>query len=448
MNYKVGMVSLGCPKNQVDAEMLLFALQQYGYTLTGDAAMADVVIVNTCGFIASAKEEAIENILELAALKKEGKIKLLCVTGCLAERYRDQLLAELPEVDLVVGIGANARLPELIDETLAKKHTEKLFAGEKTELPLNGGRVQTTLPFYAYLKIAEGCDNHCTYCAIPSIRGRFRSRKMEDIIAEAKRLAAEGVTELVVVAQDTTRYGEDLYGHAALPELLRRLCEIEGLRWIRTLYTYPERITDELLDAIREEEKLVHYLDIPIQHCDGEILKRMNRRGDRASLTALISHIRERVPGIVLRTTMLVGFPGESEEQFADLCDFVREIGFDRLGCFAYSQEEGTPAAALDGQLPDEVKERRAELLMETQADIMIAKNEERVGQEVTVITEGFDRYAECFFGRSEADAPEIDGKIFFTVSGERPRLGDYLTVRLEEVMDYDLIGSAVEEAK
>lgn len=448
MNYKVGMVSLGCPKNQVDAEMLLFALQQYGYTLTGDAAMADVVIINTCGFITSAKEEAIENILEFAALKKEGKIKLLCVTGCLAERYRDQLLAELPEVDLVVGIGANARLPELIDEALAKKHTEKLFTGEKTDLPLNGGRIQTTLPFYAYLKIAEGCDNHCTYCAIPSIRGRFRSRKMEDVITEAKRLAAEGVTELVIVAQDTTRYGEDLYGHAALPELLRQLCEIEGLRWIRTLYTYPERITDELLDAIREEEKLVNYLDIPIQHCDGEILKRMNRKGDRASLTALISHIRERVPGIVLRTTMLVGFPGESEEQFAELCDFVREIEFDRLGCFAYSQEEGTPAAALDGQLSDEVKERRAELLMETQADIMIAKNEERVGQEATVITEGFDRYAECFFGRSEADAPEIDGKIFFTVSGERPRLGDYLTVRLEEVMDYDLIGSAVEEAK
>ncbi len=448
MNYKVGMVSLGCPKNQVDAELLLFALEQYGYTLTGDAAMADVVIVNTCGFITSAKEEAIENILEFAALKKEGKIKLLCVTGCLAERYRDQLLAELPEVDLVVGIGANARLPELIDEALAKKHTEKLFTGEKADLPLNGGRIQTTLPFYAYLKIAEGCDNHCTYCAIPSIRGRFRSRKMEDVIAEAKRLAAEGVTELVVVAQDTTRYGEDLYGHAALPELLRKLCEIEGLRWIRTLYTYPERITDELLDAIREEEKLVNYLDIPIQHCDGEILKRMNRKGDRASLTALISHIRERVPGIVLRTTMLVGFPGESEEQFAELCDFVREIEFDRLGCFAYSQEEGTPAAALDGQLSDEVKERRAELLMETQADIMIAKNEERVGQEATVITEGFDRYAECYFGRSEADAPEIDGKIFFTVSGERPRLGDYLTVRLEEVMDYDLIGSAVEEAK
>lgn len=448
MNYKVGMVSLGCPKNQVDAEMLLFALQQYGYTLTGDAAMADVVIINTCGFITSAKEEAIENILEFAALKKEGKIKLLCVTGCLAERYRDQLLAELPEVDLVVGIGANARLPELIDEALAKKHTEKLFTGEKADLPLNGGRIQTTLPFYAYLKIAEGCDNHCTYCAIPSIRGRFRSRKMEDVITEAKRLAAEGVTELVIVAQDTTRYGEDLYGHAALPELLRQLCEIEGLRWIRTLYTYPERITDELLDAIREEEKLVNYLDIPIQHCDGEILKRMNRRGDRASLTALISHIRKRVPGIVLRTTMLVGFPGESEEQFAELCDFVREIGFDRLGCFAYSQEEGTPAAALDGQLSDEVKERRAELLMETQADIMIAKNEERVGQEATVITEGFDRYAECFFGRSEADAPEIDGKIFFTVSGERPRLGDYLTVRLEEVMDYDLIGSAVEEAR
>lgn len=448
MNYKVGMVSLGCPKNQVDAEMLLFALQQYGYTLTGDAAMADVVIINTCGFITSAKEEAIENILEFAALKKEGKIKLLCVTGCLAERYRDQLLAELPEVDLVVGIGANARLPKLIDEALAKKHTEKLFTGEKTDLPLNGGRIQTTLPFYAYLKIAEGCDNHCTYCAIPSIRGRFRSRKMEDVITEAKRLAAEGVTELVIVAQDTTRYGEDLYGHAALPELLRQLCEIEGLRWIRTLYTYPERITDELLDAIREEEKLVNYLDIPIQHCDGDILKRMNRKGDRASLTALISHIRERVPGIVLRTTMLVGFPGESEEQFAELCDFVREIEFDRLGCFAYSQEEGTPAAALDGQLSDEVKERRAELLMETQADIMIAKNEERVGQEATVITEGFDRYAECFFGRSEADAPEIDGKIFFTVSGERPRLGDYLTVRLEEVMDYDLIGSAVEEAK
>ncbi len=442
-DIKVGMVSLGCSKNQVDAERMLYNLYEHGFELTADAALADVVVVNTCGFIAAAKEEAIENILEFATLKKEGKIKLLVVTGCLAERYRDELLEEMPEIDLAVGLGENGRLPELIMQAL--DFAPVTAWGEKEDLPEIGGRVRTTEAFTSYLKIAEGCDNHCTFCAIPSIRGRFRSRPMEELVDEATELADSGVTELTVIAQDTTRYGEDFGGKSQLPELLTALCEIEGLKWIRVLYAYPERIDDRLLEVMAAQEKIVKYLDIPIQHCCGEVLKRMNRQGDRESLTALMHHIREKVPGIILRTTLMVGFPGETKEQFAELCDFVKEIEFDRLGCFAYSQEEGTPAALLPDQLPEEEKAARADEIMELQADIMIRKNEAQVGKTVTVVTEGFDRYAECYFGRSAADAPEIDGKIFFTVTGNKPQVGDYLEVQIEDVMDYDLIGSCEE---
>ncbi len=333
MSVRVGMVSLGCPKNQVDAEHMLYSLRSEGFEIVQDAALSDVVIVNTCGFIESAKQEAIDTILEFCTLKQEGRIKAVICTGCLAERYREEVLNEIPELDAVIGIGSNDKLCSIIREVLERQESITDF-GDKCGLCLEGGRIISTQPFYAYIKIAEGCDNCCTYCAIPSIRGRFRSRKLEDIISEAKWLAENGVTELVVVAQDTTRYGEDIYGEPSLAKLLRELCRIDGLKWIRTLYAYPERITDELLDAIAEEEKLVKYLDIPIQHCNKEVLKRMNRHGDRETLTALIQKIRRRIPGITLRTTLIAGFPGETDEQFEELCEFVREMRFDRLRWF------------------------------------------------------------------------------------------------------------------
>lgn len=442
MSVRVGMVSLGCPKNQVDAEHMLYSLRSEGFEIVQDAALSDVVIVNTCGFIESAKQEAIDTILEFCTLKQEGRIKAVICTGCLAERYREEVLNEIPELDAVIGIGSNDKLCSIIREVLERQESITDF-GDKCGLCLEGGRIISTQPFYAYIKIAEGCDNCCTYCAIPSIRGRFRSRKLEDIISEAKWLAENGVTELVVVAQDTTRYGEDIYGEPSLAKLLRELCRIDGLKWIRTLYAYPERITDELLDAIAEEEKLVKYLDIPIQHCNKEVLKRMNRHGDRETLTALIHKIRRRIPGITLRTTLIAGFPGETDEQFEELCEFVREMRFDRLGCFAYSAEEGTPAAGMEDQIPLKIRERRAELIMEEQMFISDSLNEKALDKTIEVVTEGFDRYAECWYGRSAADAPEIDGKIFF-ISDTKLREGDYVSVHIDDTLDYDLIGTRI----
>ena len=362
MAVKVGIVSLGCPKNQVDAELLFGRLQQGGYELVGDAALADVAIINTCGFIESAKQESIDEILNFCTLKEEGRIKHVIITGCLAERYRDEVLKEIPEADAVVGIGCNADICGIIDRVMQGE--QPVCIGPKQDLPLEGERVLTTLPYYAYLKIAEGCDNCCSYCAIPMIRGRFRSRAMEPILQEAASLARDGIKELVVVAQDTTRYGEDLYGKPMLPELLRKLCGIEGIAWIRLLYCYPERITDELLEVIATEPKVAKYLDIPIQHADADILKAMNRTGNAEWLLGLMEKIRQKVPGITLRTTLIAGFPGETEEQFETLMNFVKKAKFERLGCFAYSQEENTPAGRMDGQLPEEVKERRAELVM------------------------------------------------------------------------------------
>ncbi len=442
MAIKVGIVSLGCPKNQVDAELLFGRLKNGGYELTGDAALADVAIINTCGFIESAKQESIDEILNFCTLKKEGQIKRVVVTGCLAERYREEILKEIPEADAVVGIGCNGEICDILDRVV--RGEQPVCIDEKGRLPLEGERVLTTLPYYAYLKIAEGCDNCCSYCAIPAIRGRFRSRTMEAIVEEAESLARDGVRELVLVAQDTTRYGEDLYGGAKLPELLRRLCKIEGFVWIRLLYCYPERITDELLEVIASEPKIAKYLDIPIQHADGEILRAMNRTGDAGRLLALVQKIREKVPGITLRTTLIAGFPGETEEQFETLVDFVKEAKFERLGCFAYSQEEGTPAAAMEGQLPEEVKERRAELVMLEQMRIHDRYNEEKVGTTLRVVTEGFDRYGEIYFGRSEADAPDIDGKVFFS-SEKKRQMGEFVQVEVDETMDYDLIGHAVD---
>ena len=443
MAYKVSVVSLGCPKNQVDAEMILANLLSHGFELSIVEAEADAIIINTCGFIESAKAEAIENILECAAYKKDGKLKALIVTGCLAERYKDDITVEIPEVDLVVGIGSNSKIAELVKDAIEGK--AKNSFGPKEDLDLNGDRLLGGYPFSAYIKISDGCNNCCTYCAIPKIRGQLRSRKIEEIVKEAQKLAEEGVSELIVVGQDTTAYGEDIYGKSMLAELLRELCKIEKLHWIRTLYTYPERISDELLDTIRDNKKLVRYLDIPLQHADGEILKRMNRKGDRESLTALIDRIRAKLPDITLRTTFITGFPGESEEQFCSLHEFIKETRFDRLGCFTYSAEEDTAAALFDNQIEEQIKARRMEIIMEDQSYIAGEKNGEKIGSVVEVLIEGWDDYIKCYFGRSAADAPEIDGKVFFT--SDRPLvIGEYAFVQVNDCLEYDLLGERVNE--
>lgn len=442
MAVRVGMVSLGCAKNQVDGEMLMASLKNAGYELSDDAALADVAIINTCGFIESAKAESIEEILELVTLKKEGRIKKIVVTGCLSQRYQQEIRKEIPEVDAVVGIGANGEIADIIGKIM-EDEIQEVFP-EKENMPLCGDRELSTPSYFAYLKIAEGCDNRCTYCAIPLIRGGYRSRTMESIVEEAQKLVDDGAKELIVIAQDTSRYGLDLYGELKLPELLRRLCQIEKLRWVRLLYCYPDTVTDELLDVMANEPKVLKYIDLPLQHASGKVLKAMNRRGDKESLTKLIAHMREKVPGLVLRTTLITGFPGETEEDFTELSEFVQEIRFDRLGCFAYSQEEDTPAALLPDQIDEETKNRRAEIIMEQQMEIMQQKGEEMVGKAVTVLTEGFDRYAECYFGRTAADSPDIDGKVFFTAQGNKPYFGQFVKVRIDDCMDCDLTGERI----
>lgn len=439
--YKISMVSLGCPKNQVDAEMMLYSLKQAGFEIGVPEAEADAIIVNTCGFIEDAKSEAIENILEAAQYKRDGKCKAVIVTGCLAERYRDDVTEEIPEADVCVGIGSNGDIARIVKEAIESKVSNSY--GKKEALNLNGKRILGGLPFTAYLKIGDGCDNCCTYCAIPKIRGRMRSRTIESCVAEAKELAAGGVRELIVVAQDTTAYGTDLYGESKLCELLRELCKIDGLEWIRTLYTYPERISDELLSLIASEPKLVKYLDIPIQHVNGEILKRMNRRGDRETLTALIKKIRAVVPDITLRTTLITGFPGETEGRYEQLHSFVKEIEFDRLGCFTYSAEEGTIAAEYDGQIDEQTKQDRAEHIMETQLDIAAAKNVKKIGTVQRVLIEGWDDYIKCYYGRSAADAPEIDGKVFFMAKRQLV-IGDFVDVQINDTIEYDLLGEQI----
>ena len=443
MAYTVGMVSLGCAKNQVDGEVLMASLKNAGFLTVDDAALADIAIVNTCGFIESAKRESIEEILELAALKKEGKIKKLVITGCLSERYQKEMHQELPEADAVLGIGANGDIAPLLTKMMEENTYVESFP-DKARMPLCGDRELTTPSYFAYVKIAEGCDNRCSYCAIPLIRGGYRSRTIESIEEECKSLVANGAKELVLIAQDTSRYGIDLYGEYSLAKLMARLCRIDGLRWLRVLYCYPDSITDELLDTMAQEEKIVPYIDLPLQHASGPILKAMNRRGDRQSLTALMNKIRERVPGVVLRTTLITGFPGETEEDFTELAEFVKDVKFQRLGCFAYSQEEGTPAAELPGQLDEEVKAHRAELIMDRQMEIMERQGMELIGKTLEVLVEGYDRYAECWFGRSWRDAPDVDGKIFFTTGGKRPRLGSFVQVMVEDCMDCDLTGRLV----
>ena len=439
MNKTVGLVSLGCAKNQIDAQLLLGALREAGYAVSPDPAECGVVIINTCGFIESAKQEAIETILEFAQLKQAGTVGALLITGCLAQRYGDELAAELPEVDGALGIGCNG---EIVSAVAAIMAGERYFAfGKREDLSFEGKRALSGPAYTAYLKIAEGCDNLCSFCAIPGIRGRFRSRPKENIIAEARRLVESGALELNLVAQDTTRYGEDIYGKLTLPELLGELCEIEGLRWLRLLYCYPDRITDQLLETIASQPKIVKYIDLPVQHACGKVLREMNRRGDATSLLALVEKIRKKIPGVALRTTMIAGFPGESEGEFEQLCDFVKATRFDRLGCFAYSQEEGTPAGERADQLDEETKRRRADIIMETQSYIAADIAQSMQGKTLEVLCEGHDKDRQEYFGRSPADAPDIDTKVYFTASAP-PAIGSFVRVQVTGADGYDLIAN------
>ncbi len=438
---RVGMVSLGCPKNQMDAELMLARLRDAGYEITAESGLADVVVVNTCGFIEDAKRESIDNILEFAQLKKEKQIRGIVVTGCLAQRYQEELVKELPECDGVLGLGANGDIAEAVETVLSGGRMTRF--PDRCQWVLDGPRLLTTPSFFAYLRIADGCNNRCAYCAIPLIRGDLRSRETDALVREAEELAAGGVKELVLVAQDTTMFGYDRVGRSLLPELLERLCAVDGLRWIRLLYCYPEHIDDELLAVMARQPKILRYLDVPLQHCSGRVLRAMNRPGDRASLTALFARIRAALPGVVLRTTILTGFPGETEEDFEELCDFIKDIRFERLGCFAFSSEEGTPAASLPGQIPDEVKNRRRDIVMQTQERIADEYNQAQVGKTLEVLVESFDKYAECWFGRSTADAPDIDGKVFFTTK-TRVVPGDLIRVQITDCLDWDLLGERV----
>lgn len=441
MTKKIGMISLGCPKNQVDAEIMLSKLSNNNFEIVNDPMDADVVIVNTCGFIEDAKKESIENILDMISFKEDCPELKVLVTGCLAERYQSEILDEIPEVDGVIGIGANEDICEICNKLIKGEKVEAY--PEKTNLKIEGDRMLTTPPYSAYLKIAEGCSNHCTYCAIPSIRGEFRSRPSESILAEAQKLVSEGVKELVVVAQDTTRYGEDLYGKNALVPLLRALSKVDGIEWIRLLYLYPERIDDALIDEIANNEKIVKYMDIPLQHCSKNVLKRMNRHGDRETLTALLNKIRDRIENVTIRTTFIAGFPGETEEEFNELCEFVEEMRFERMGCFAYSEEEGTPAARLDGMLDPEIRAERAEIINERQTAILDEISESLVGKTLEAIVEGYDSYSDSYYGRTYMDAPEIDTQISFTC-GYELNDGEFVSVEIINFVEGELIGEVV----
>lgn len=440
MHEKIGFISLGCPKNQVDSELMLEKLDAAGYQIIDTAFGADIVIINTCGFIEAAKQEAIDNILEMVDLKEQGDVGKIIVLGCLAERYRDEILKEIPEVDAVGGLGVNGDIVEFVKNVL--NGTEQSRYPEKEKLPLCGQRILTTPSHWAYLKISDGCSNCCTYCAIPSIRGPFRSRDQDDIILEAKALAAVGVQEIIVIAQDTTRYGEDIYGKPVLHELLYKLNDIEGIRWIRLLYCYPDRITDELLKAMSECEKVLHYIDLPLQHASGRILKAMNRHGDDKSLLQLLSKIREYMPDCIIRTTFITGFPGETEEDFEILSEFVNIAGFDRLGCFSYSPEEGTPAEKLPDRVDTETAVHRGELIMGQQYRILSEKLESLVGKTVECVIEDYDPYSDSYTGRTWMDAPEIDS-VITVVSEDELMIGEITEVEITDVNEYDLLGRA-----
>ncbi len=443
---KVLFVSLGCDKNRVDTEVMLGLLVQRGFEITGDEQEADVIVVNTCSFIGDAKEESIDTILEMARQKETGRCKALVAAGCLAERYREEILAELPELDAVVGTASYDHIVEAVEEALAGHGPYRSFRSIDETPERTAPRVVTTGGYYVFLKIAEGCDKRCTYCAIPQVRGRYRSVPMEQLLAEAEELCRGGARELILVAQETTRYGVDLYGKKMLPELLRRLARIPSLAWIRLQYCYPEEITEELIQVIREEPKVCSYLDIPIQHASDRILKRMGRRTTRADLTQRIQRLREQIPEIALRTTLISGFPGETEEDHRCLLDFVEEMKFDRLGVFAYSQEEDTPAAEMPDQVPEEVKEARRQEIMERQQEISRERSEALVGKELLVMVEGRLPEENAYVGRTYRDAPEVDGYLFFQTDQELMS-GDFARVRVTGALEYDLMGEWMDES-
>ncbi len=440
-NIKVGFVSLGCSKNLVDTEVMLANLVKAGYAITPEDIDADVIIVNTCAFIESAKKEAIDNILDVAWLKEHRHLKAIVVTGCLAERYRDQIFTEIPEVDAVLGVGSLNNIVEAVDSVMKGKKYSSFE--DKNTSALGGERVVTTPEYTAYLKIAEGCDNRCTYCAIPLIRGNFRSRPIEDIVAEAKDMEALGVKELNIIAQDTTRYGLDLYGEYKLAELIRAITKETKIPWIRILYCYPDKITDELIAEMRDNDRVVKYIDLPIQHISDSVLKRMNRHGDSAMIKDTITRLRAAMPDVCIRTTVIVGFPGETDADFEELCEFVKEVGFDRLGAFTYSREEDTPAYDFEDQIDEQTKQDRYDIIMREQLHISDEKNAKMVGKRIRVLCEAFDPVAEIYYGRSASDAPDIDTKVYFKNALGKKRIapGTFVDVDITEAVDYDLIG-------
>lgn len=435
---KVGFISLGCSKNLVDTEVMLRKLHDAGFEITPDETEAEIIVINTCGFIESAKQESIDNILDAAQLKEWGKCKHIVATGCLVERYGEEVFRELPEVEALVGVGSISDIAEACRAVMRGERFSSFKDKDTSEL--GGDRILTTAEHTAYLKIAEGCDNRCTYCAIPLIRGGFRSRTVESIVAEARDLEALGVKELNLIAQDTSRYGLDIYGEYSLARLVREICKATNIAWIRLLYCYPDKITDELIEELRTNPRLVKYMDIPIQHISDTVLTRMNRHGGKALICETVKKLRERVPGIVLRTTAMVGFPGETEEDFTELCEFIKEAKFDRFGAFTYSEEEGTPAVELDGKVDEQTKQDRYDVLMQTQLTVTEELNAAKIGNTYDVICDGFDSVAEVYYGRSYADAPDVDGRVYFT-SSEKVNAGDFVKVKINEALDYDLVG-------
>ena len=438
---KVAFISLGCAKNLVNTEQMMALTRDAGYELVSDPEGADVAVLNTCGFIDSAKSEAIQNILELAALKDAGKLGKLLVAGCLSQRYQNELEQEMPEVDGVLGTGSYTDIVSALEEVTAGGHPRRFGDIDHTEE--DGARVVSTPPYTAYLKIAEGCDNRCSYCIIPYLRGRYRSRSMESLLAEAKALADRGVQELIVIAQDITRYGTDLYGRRRLGELLTELCKLP-FHWIRLHYLYPDEVDDDLIDVLAREHKILKYIDIPLQHINDGILKAMNRRSTKAEIIALLNKLRQRLPGLVLRTSLICGLPGEGEAEFEELCEFLQDAGIERAGIFQFSPEEGTPAAVMEHQVEPEVAARRVELLVELQSRVMDAYNESRLGETLEVLCEGFDPDMGCYAGRSYADSPDVDGRVFFTAAGLVPA-GTFVNVRITGTSDGDLTGEIEE---
>lgn len=441
---KLLFVSLGCDKNLVDSEDMLGVLTRAGHEIVDDENEAEAIIINTCCFIHDAKEESVETILEMAEYKKAGTCKVLIVTGCMAQRYKQEIIEEIPEVDAVLGTTSYGEILKAVEEAVAGRHYQE-YRDIDYLVPDQGKRVLTTGGHFAYLKIAEGCDKHCTYCIIPKLRGKFRSVPMERLVRQAEDLAAQGVKELILVAQETTLYGKDLYGEKSLHRLLKELCKIKGIRWIRILYCYPEEIYDELIQTMKEEPKICHYLDLPIQHASDAVLKRMGRRTTRKELTEKVQKLRKEIPDIVLRTTLITGFPGETEEDYETLMEFVNEMEFDRLGVFTYSAEEDTPAASMEGQIPEEVKEERRDALMELQQEVSYDKGTERIGQELFVMIEGKVSGESAYIARTYGDAPKVDGYIFVQ-TGELLVTGDFAKVRVTGAMEYDLIGVLADE--